>query len=196
MPVTKQLRKLSVARVCTLRIELEGIRPPIWRRFLVAEDITLARLHVVIQKVMGWTDSHLHEYLVAGDRFGVPDPEDPDTISETRIRLRQLLDRGIERFTYRYDFGDGWQHEIVIEHVSETEAGLSHPQCVAGERAAPPEDCGGVHGYEEFLETIFDPRHPEFSHMRSWAGVWQAEAFDLEAVNRQLQKTRRTPKGH
>lgn len=179
-------------RLITMRIELEEIRPRIWRRFRVADSTNLGRLHIVIQKVMGWTDSHLHAFEIDGRRFGILAPDWPDDMSdETPICLSRLIDRGVGCFSYEYDFGDGWWHEIAIEHVTVANGEDRRPLCLGGERAAPPEDCGGVDGYEKLLETLFDPGDREFDHLRRWAGSWQPEAFDLEAVNRRLRSRRR-----
>lgn len=179
-------------RLITLSIELREIQPRIWRRFRVAGLTRLGGLHTVIQKIMGWTDSHLHAFEIDGQRFGIPDPDWPDyTRDETPISLSRLIDLGVERFSYEYDFGDRWWHEITIEHVTVANGDDRRPLCLGGERAAPPEDCGGVGGYEKVLETLFDPRDPEFDHLRRWVGSWQPEAFDLEAVNQRLRSRRR-----
>lgn len=187
-----QSRPATGPRVCRMKITLREIRPPVWRRLEVRDDMTLARLHTVLQRVMGWTDSHLHAFRVGKVRFGTPDPEWPDdTISERKIRVRDLIDRGVKRFVYEYDFGDDWQHDIVIEKILEPEFGVRYPRCLGGKRACPPEDCGGAPGYAELVATLADPYDPEYEHMRSWAGWFEPEAFDLERVNQSLRKLRR-----
>ncbi|HUP59152.1 MAG TPA: plasmid pRiA4b ORF-3 family protein [Thermoanaerobaculia bacterium] len=185
-------RVASLPRICRLEITLRGIEPPIWRGIEVRDDITLGRLHRILQDVMGWTDSHLHAFEAGGKRYGIPDREwgDDDTISERRVKLRDLLSSGIERFSYEYDFGDDWQHDIVVEGRFDPEPDIRYPRCRAGDRSCPPEDCGGVTGYQEMLDTLFDPRDPEFKNTRSWIAGWESEAFDLEAINRRLWRLR------
>ncbi len=179
-------------RVCRMKITLRGTRPPVWRRFEVRDDMTLARLHTVIQRVMGWTDSHLHEFHVGQDRFGIPNPEWPDdTISEKKIRVGDLIDWGVKRFVYEYDFGDGWQHDIVIEKLAKPEHDVRYPRCLTGKRACPPEDCGGVGGYYELLEAIANPEDAEDEDVWNWADWFEPDAFDLEWVNQSLRKLKR-----
>lgn len=181
----------SQPRVCRLKITLRHIRPQIWRRIEVRDDITLARLHRVLQVALGWTDSHLHEFRVGNTRYGVPDREWPDdTVSEKKITLRALIDRGVKRFQYHYDFGDDWQHEIVIERTNEPEPAADYPRCLTGKRACPPEDCGGPYGYQELLQTLANPNHPDHGDMRSWAGDFDSETFALDVVNRAFRRVR------
>ena len=144
---------------------------------------------------MGWTNSHLHQFVVDGEYYSQPEFElgewDLDVKNEKRIKLQALGLRPTERFVYEYDFGDSWDHEIVIEKVLEREAGIRYPRCVAGKRACPPEDCGGVWGYAEFVETIRNPDHPEHESMLEWAGGhFEPDEFDIEEVNQELQAIR------
>lgn len=174
-----------------LKITLKDIRPPVWRRLQVSADIKLGKLHRVIQDAFGWTDSHLHAFTVAGETYGVPDPDFPgETRSERNVRLDSLVDAG-DRLMYEYDFGDGWRHEILIEKVLPAEAGARYPRCLAGARACPPEDYGGPPGYEHMLEVLREPRHPERPDTLEWLGVeFDPEAFDLDEVNAVLRKIR------
>jgi hypothetical protein len=178
-------------RICRLKVTLRDIRPAIFRRIEVRDDITLERLHRIFQVAMGWSDSHLHAFRVGKTTYGVPDREWPDdTVSEKKITLRSLIGSGVKRFQYDYDFGDDWRHEILIERTTDPEDGVDYPRCLAGKRACPPEDCGGPWGYRELLEVLANPRHSEYPNMRSWAGPFNAEEFDLDMVNRQLRKMR------
>jgi Plasmid pRiA4b ORF-3-like protein len=175
-----------------LKVTLRGIRPPVWRRIEVAGDTTFARLHAILQTAFDWTDSHLHVFHAGGEEIGVPDPEwNAGITNEKTIRLRDVAGRGIERLTYEYDFGDSWIHDIVIERAAHAAPGVLLPRCVAGKRACPPEDCGGVGGYAQLLEALADPHHPEHKNMRSWAGAFNPEAFDLERTDGILRSRRR-----
>lgn len=142
---------------------------------------------------MGWTNSHLHEFVIKGQRYRDleqmdEDIDEPGTNDEREFRLVKLVNEG-DVFEYEYDFGDCWQHEILVEKVMEPEAGVEYPRCVAGERACRPEDCGGSDGYEELFEVLADPGHEEYEHYRGWAGEdFDPERFDLAKVNRVLRR--------
>jgi hypothetical protein len=176
------------SEIYQLKVTLRYSKPPIWRRILERGDTTLARLHDILQVAMGWTDSHLHQFVVGTTSYGPVDPyNELDVENERSVRLSEVAPQAKARFTYEYDFGDGWLHQIVVERVRPAEEGTRYPVCVAGKRACPPEDCGGIWGYESFLESIRDPTHPEHADMLAWAGgSFDPEAFDLEDVNRQL----------
>jgi hypothetical protein len=173
-----------------LTITLRGIKPPIWRRIQVPGDITLARLHQILQGVMGWTDSHLHQFIVGDTFIGAPDPAfGMETEDERGVRLSQVARGPRATFIYEYDFGDSWEHEILVENVSPATPGARYPVCLAGARACPPEDCGGIWGYAELLEIIRDPDHPEHAEMQEWLGSdFDPESFDLDEVNRVLKR--------
>lgn len=182
--------------VYQIKVTLRGSRPPIWRRFQVPGDVTLYRLHRVLQVVMGWTDSHLHQFIVNEIYYRMPDPDDIpserfEVRDERRARLQALAPQVPFKFVYEYDFGDSWRHELLVEAVQEPRAGSRYPTCLAGKRACPPEDCGGIWGYADFLRAIADPRHPEHETMREWiGGSFDPEAFDLEDVNAALRRMR------
>ncbi len=176
-----------------LKLTLKGSDPPIWRRIQVP-DLTLGELHDVLQVVMGWEDSHLHQFIIRGAYYGPQDPDDMDWDMETEtedeedILISKIAKMGRKvRFTYEYDFGDSWQHEITLEKTLESEPKVKYPRCLEGARACPPEDVGGVSGYADFLEAIADPKHPEHREMKEWiGGKFDPEKFDLKAVNREL----------
>lgn len=142
---------------------------------------------------MGWQDCHLHGFEIAGQRFEPYEEEDDvdeDAVDEKGVVLSDLVEAGT-RFHYEYDFGDGWNHEIVVESVEDVPQGLKHAVCLDGRRACPPEDSGGVSGYGEFLQAIGDPGHPEHRDYLNWVGgTFDAEAFTLAATNAALQRVR------
>lgn len=176
-----------------LKITLVDAKPPIWRRVQVSSDITLAKLHKIIQAAMGWYDCHLHEFEIHGQAYGQPMPEldFADIKSDRTLRLNQFVTGEKFKFPYLYDMGDGWEHRILVEKVLPPDPEVRYPICIKGKRACPPEDCGGIWGYAEFLEAIRDPQHPEHDSMVEWiGGDFDSEAFDLDAHNRQLQKIR------
>ena len=177
-----------------LKITLLDIFKPIWRRIQVPSTIPLSRLHDVFQSVMGWTNSHMHQFEKGRVYWSVPqhDGLDDDAIDERRIELETVLTTEGDSLIYLYDFGDGWRHQVVLEKILPLDAAAStKPVCLAGERRCPPEEVGGAPGYLEFLEVIFQPGHDEFAHFRGWAGgTFHAEEFDLEAVNKILGRMR------
>lgn len=173
-----------------IKVTLAGIRPPIWRRLLVPRDVTLDRLHDIIQAAFGWLDYHLHQFIVGDTYYGVQDPEYPDSMDlhdEQDVTLGEVAAGEGTRFRYEYDFGDGWIHEITVEKVVPREPGRAYPVCVKGRRSRPPEDVGGIWGYEMFLEAIQDPEHEEHESYLDWiGGEFDPEEFDLAEVNRVL----------
>ena len=187
---------MDVTQVLKFRLVLEGIEPAVWRRIQVPADFTLAHLHRAIQAVMDWQDCHLHEFTVAGRAYGVPDPEDGHQgIDERTVRLRDLGLSAGDRIEYLYDFGDEWRHVLNLEEVLPRDGDNAAPLCLGGECSTPPEDVGGVPGYEEFLEALSDPNHEEHDHMKSWVGLpFDPKRFSAEDANRRLQKTFRRRK--
>ena len=146
--------------VCQFKVTLEEIQPPIWRRLVVPAGITLAELHRVLQVVMGWTDSHMHQFHVGEARYGNLSPhfgEELDYEDEAKITLAGVA-RKAKTFLYEYDFGDGWMHEIEIEKAQDLEGAMARAVCADGARACPPEDIGGPPGYEDFLAGLADPK--------------------------------------
>jgi len=171
--------------VYRLKVTLRGSRPPIWRRFLVPADIPLKRLHDCLQAVMGWTDSHLHQFAVRGVFYGISDRESGvRRVSENRTTVAQLLRRPKDRITYEYDFGDGWEHDVILEAILPPERDGLYPVVEAGKRACPPEDVGGVHGYHDFLEALGDPGHPEHGDLLEWVGgSFDQDSFSVGEAN-------------
>jgi len=177
-----------------LRIELLNIEPLIWRRVRVPAKWKLRKVHDLIQRVFGWQDCHLHEFRVGEVHIGMPEADDlQEGLQDDREwTLAEVLKSGAREFQYVYDFGDWWEHRVIVEPESRTDVGASAaPVCLAGENAAPPEDVCGPPGYEMFLEAIADPAHEEHEQMLEWVGgVWDPKAFDLNRVNRELRKRR------
>jgi len=156
-----------------LRIALVGIDPPIWRQIHVAVTILLCCLHDAFQAVMGWTDSHLHQFEKDGKNWGVPEYDEfneLDLIDESKTHLAEVLKAEGESMIYVYDFGDDWRHEVVLERITGMNDAVKVPICLDGARRCPPEDVGGVPGYQDFLEVIFDPDDEERKHLVGWAG--------------------------
>jgi hypothetical protein len=178
--------------VYQLKITLNDSKPPIWRRLLVPGNLTLNKLHDVIQAAMGWEDYHLHQFTVGDASYSTPHPDDwTEFADERKARLNRLLTQPGESMLYEYDFGDSWEHTVLLEEIVKPEHMLLHPVCIAGKRACPPEDSGGIWGYEQFQEAISDPKHPEHKEMRSWIRLdFDPEAFSLAEVNAQLQRLR------
>jgi len=160
--------------IARIRIELQEIEPKIWRRVDVPLSATLFALHDIIQVAMGWKDAHLFEFVVGDKVYGEPDPDDAlyerKVYQAKSIRLQALVDRGIGRFVYAYDFGDDWRHDVIIEELSDGAADIDYPAFVDGARRGPPEDVGGACGFMDFLEAVLDPGHQEHQRMLTWYG--------------------------
>ena len=174
-----------------LRIELAWIKPVIWRRIIVPESITLPKLHQVIQVTMGWHDCHLHDFDIAGETYGVPDPDydfGTPTRSEQRVRLGIALGNA-KSFRYTYDFGDNWEHRIKVEKRLAPEPEFARcAVCIAGANACPPEDVGSEPGYADFVAAMADPMHPDHENMLSWSGQpFDPSHFDFTTANLDLQ---------
>ena len=171
--------------VLQLKVTLRGTRPPIWRRFQVPGSMQLSRLHAVLQVVMGWMDGHLHQFRVGDTYYGRPDPEfGCEHKNESKFRVDQVLGRPKARMVYEYDFGDGWEHDVVLESVTTASRGVRYPLVLAGKRRCPPEDVGGIGGYHHFLEAMRDPKHPEHKDLRNWwGGSFDPDAFSVEETD-------------
>jgi len=172
--------------ILQLHISLQDIEPPIWRRVLVHDTMSLANLHSVIQEAFGWQDYHLFAFVVAGKRYEGPSP-DAEGADATRVALKKLPLEPGTGFEYVYDFGDDWHHTVLVEQRLTRDRDGQYPVCLDGERAGPPEDCGGPPGYANLLRALGDPGDPEHPDLVVWAGPWAPEAFDLRATNRILQ---------
>lgn len=184
MPSTRKCTARNAA--FQLRVQIIGIEPAIWRRVIVPASMTLRELHAVIQGAMGWQDYHLHMFEIEGKRFEVPEddrlgPED-GCEDERKRALKTILSNGME-FLYVYDFGDDWKHLVTAEDIVAAPSVRHLPRCIAGERACPPEDCGGIYRYPEFLDALADPEHPEHREMVDWVGGFEPEVFSVSQAN-------------
>lgn len=180
-----------------IRVDLDGAEPPVWRRLELANDLTLEQVHHVLQTAMGWTDSHLHDFA-SGDspaddlaqHYRPQDSIDNDLegIDETTVRLGEVLVEPGDRLFYTYDFGDDWTHTLHVEAVVPSGADHQSPAiCVAGARACPPEDCGGVWGYHELLTALSQPPDADNKELRDWVGPdFDPDRFDIDDVNAAL----------
>jgi hypothetical protein len=172
-----------------IKITLQDIQPPIWRRVLVSGAMTPADLHHVIQVVFGWWNYHLHEFIVGDVHYGMADLDDDfmQTSDENQVQLHQIIPGAGFVFHYAYDFGDDWQHEVLVEELLPPDPAQQLPLCLGGERSRPPEDVGGIWGFADFLEAMADPENPEHDEYVEWiGGQFDPEAFDLDAVNADL----------
>lgn len=185
-----------VGEVYQLKLTLLNVKPPIWRRIQVA-DCTLDRLHEHIQTAMGWTNSHMHHFIINGKYYGDPMlvgpslDDDPRYTDSTTTMLSAILPANGQpfRFGYEYDFGDSWEHEILFEGRLPAEPRKQYPLCLEGARACPPEDVGGIWGYADFLEAIGDPHHENHKEMKSWiGGRFDPEAFSPATATRRMKQ--------
>ena len=174
-----------------IRVQLRDIEPPIWRTLRVRPQTSLSRLHKVLQKAMGWTNSHLHLFEVNGKLYGEPSTDwDIEVLDSRKMTMEKIFSRGIKSFVYEYDLGDSWRHDITLLGTVEGEAG-EKIACIAGARSCPPEDCGSIPGYYELLVALFDPHHEEHDAMLEWVGgKYDPNAFDLAATDRALKRLR------
>lgn len=182
--------KKSYAPIYRIKVTLRHLSPSVWRHVEVPADMKLGKLHCILQIAMGLSDSHLHAFRVGSTVYGVPDPDFPDdeTVNERNVRLGQVAGEDAT-LVYEYDFGDGWEHELKIEKAFPADPATHYPRCSGGERACPPEDCGGPPGYQHLLEVLRGPKHEEHEEMREWiGGEFDPEAFDLNSVNKRLWK--------
>jgi len=177
--------------VYQVKVSLHGAKPPIWRRLRLPASTTLAQLHQVIQVAFGWEDVHLHAFEVGGRRYSRPEFELWDEAAdEGKARLQDLASRRGARLGYIYDFGDSWEHDLLVEDIRPAD-GVKHAICLAGRRASPPEDCGGVWGYGELCDILADPSHPDHAERVEWLGrPHDPAAFDKDAINASLARIR------
>lgn len=178
-------------RILRLKATICDIKPAIWRRLEVPADLTLHGLHNCLQATFGWTDTHLHEFEIAGVSLAPPDPDSFEEHLDSRKQPLWELEGKVDGFTYTYDFGDGWEHKIEIEAWANAEEGVKYPRCTAGARHCPPEDCGGSGGYADLLEALADPAHEEHETMKEWVGSYfSPEQFSLSRANGVIRNVR------
>ena len=187
--------KKKFERVYQFKITLKGIEPPIWRRIQVPETYSFWALHVAIQDAMGWEDYHLHQFELVNPstgtkvEIGEPDEEfgfgaDRKILPAWKQKIADYFSEENRLANYVYDFGDNWEHAIELEEILPRDKGVEYPRCIAGQRACPPEDCGGIWGYEDFLAIIGNPENEEYEEMMEWAGgEFDPEHFDVKEVS-------------
>lgn len=182
-----------------ISVELEEIEPIIWRRFLVPSTVTLHRLHLILQEVMGWTNSHLYRFEIGKKEYGMPNPDNEFYELDFENSMRAKLGATVaseRKFVYEYDFGDGWTHKLTVEDIIDAKPRERYPLCLEGERACPPEDCGGPRGYIRMLSIVANPLHEEFEETVTWLGQgFRPAAFNAERVNRRLKPIPVSPSG-
>lgn len=172
--------------VFQLKVTLNEVEPLIWRRLLVPADLSLGALHFVLNEAMGWTNSHLHSFTLRDRTFGDPRLDEDDELGfedERKVKLENLVGER-QTLRYEYDFGESWEHEVLVEKQLEADPRLSYPLCIGGARACPPEDCGGVAGYASLVDGLADPAASEHDDLLTWVGGhFDPEAFDCNRTN-------------
>jgi hypothetical protein len=184
--MTRQSAIDSFTEIATLRIELKDSDPLIWRELEVPTSITLKVLHDIVQTAMGWLDYHLWEMVIHHLTYGLPMDEDWGTAprkAASRTRLRDVLAPGTTQIHYVYDFGDYWEHNLIISDVRAGDHFTAYPRFIAGERNCPPEDCGGIPGFYEMLEARADPEHPGHTDVSEWLDDYDPNELDVLPIN-------------
>jgi pRiA4b ORF-3-like protein len=185
----------ATAHLYQFKITLKDSNPPIWRRIQV-NDCSLDKLHEYIQTAMDWTNSHLHHFRIGKRLYGDPELmqenyEDMGYKDSTTTTISDILPKSGKRFRfeYEYDFGDSWYHDVQFEKEIKPEEGKKYPLCLEGERACPPEDVGGIWGYQDFVEAIADPNHEQHEELLGWiGGKFDPEAFDAKKATKAMKK--------
>lgn len=176
-------------KIYQIQIALQGSKPKIWRRVLIPSDLLLSEFHMIIQITMGWTNSHLHHFIQDRTFYTVRRQDDDwwdemNNVDYKKIKISDLLQKEKEKIIYEYDFGDGWEHDIVLEKIVPIDNQSKYPICLAGKMNCPPEDCGGVWGYSDMLEVLQDPEHENYESYIEWIGEeFDPEYFDKNEVN-------------
>jgi len=192
---TRSQKGHNSRQVYQIKVALLEVEPLIWRRFLVPTSVTLHRLHLILQDVMGWSNYHLYRFKIGREEYGEPDPDNEfnelNFKNSRRTKLGQVVTRKGNTFRYEYDFGDSWEHMLLVEDILQYQSDMRYPVCLTGERACPPEDCGGPYGYADLLEIIADPSHEDYHDMMTWlGGHFDPESFDIEIANLKLKSMR------
>jgi hypothetical protein len=190
------MARTAALTVHQLKITLHESKPPIWRRIQISSSDTLDTLHYSIQASMGWSNSHLHEFETEMGRYSKPsfelDDYGDDVGDEARVLIKSALPREGSRCGYVYDFGDDWQHLVEVEKILAVEEGVNYPRCIKAVRACPPDDVGGVWGFQEFCEIMANPKHKEHKSMKEWyGGPFDPVAVDLDTINERLDAVRK-----
>ena len=177
-----------------LKVTLRSVKPPIWRRIEVASDVSLAELSGLVEAAMGWMGGHLHAFEADGIIYERPVPDGWSfrrTEDEAKHRLGTVLGKVGAKMRWDYDFGDGWQHNVVVEAIEPLDPAVEYPRCIAGRRACPPEDCGGPWGFEEILEAIADHAHPRHDELAEWLPLgYDPAEFDADQATEDMRAPR------
>jgi len=185
--------------VHTLKVTLRHVKPPVWRRILVRSETRLSAVANLTILAMGWDGYHLHSFETPDrTRYGIPDRDDlpmfgfgRPTLDESKHKLGDVLPAVGSKLRFDYDFGDGWEHDLVVEAIGRPESASTYPLCVAGKRACPPEDCGGPWGYQEMLEALADTKHERHAELVEWIGdEFDPAEFDADEVTELMQSVR------
>lgn len=181
-------------KIYQIQIALKGFKPKIWRRILVPSDLLLSDFHKIIQTSMGWTNSHLHQFVKNRTFYIVRIQDDDmwdemDNVDYKKMKISDLLKKEKEKIIYEYDLGDGWEHDIILEKILPIDDKIKYPVCLTGKMNCPPEDCGGVWGYSDMLEILKQPDHEEHESFIEWLGdEFDPEYFDKDEVNELLRE--------
>jgi hypothetical protein len=193
MAITKT--PIKTQRIYQLHIALLDIHPMIWRRLWIPDNLKLSKLDRVIQAAFGWTNSHLHEFRISGERYGMTEIEsmdgDEELKSDKKFTLTKVLSDTVKEFEYEYDFGDCWRHRVVVEGIMAATPYNDWPLCLAGENACPPEDIGGPGGFEDFVQSMADPEDDD--HFENWnwhGGPFDPKGFDVNTTNARIRNLR------
>jgi len=181
-------------QIYQIQIALKDFKPKIWRRLLIPADTLLSDLHKIIQTSMGWTNSHLHQFIKDRTYYTVKVKDDDtwdemDNVDYKRMKISDLLMTEKQKIKYEYDFGDGWEHDLILEKILVRDEKIKYPICIAGKMSCPPEDCGGSWGYADMLEILKNPAHPEYKEFVDWLDEdFDPEYFEKEEVNESLKE--------
>jgi hypothetical protein len=171
-------------QIYQIQVALDGTKPKIWRRLLVSSDVSLVDLHRIIQTAMGWTNSHLHMFKDGWAEYAPVEFELEEAVDSRKIKLKKILKSEKSKIHYEYDFGDSWMHTILLEKILKEEDTGQIPRCIKGKGHCPPEDCGGVWGYEELLMAISNPKHKDYEATMEWlGGEFDPAFFDMDEIN-------------
>jgi hypothetical protein len=193
--MTTAKKPAASQRIYQLHVALLDITPVIWRRLWIPGTLKLSKLDRVIQEAFGWTNSHLHEFRVAGERYGMTEidgmDDDEDLQDEKKFTVAKVLKASVTEFEYEYDFGDGWRHRGVVEGIMAATPYNDWPLCLTGENACPPEDVGGSGGFENFVQSMADPEDDD--HFENWTwygGPFDPKGFDVNTTNARIRRLR------
>lgn len=181
-------------KVYQIQVALKGFKPKIWRRLLIPSDLLLSDFHKIIQTSIGWTNSHLHQFIKNRTFYTKRMPDDDlwnemNNVDYKKIKISDLLKKEKEKIVYEYDFGDSWEHDVILEKILPLDDKINYPVCLKGKMNCPPEDCGGIYGYSEMLEILKQPDHEEYESYIEWlGGEFDPEYFDKDKVNELLRK--------